>query len=536
MKSYACLLALLVLFSVPAFAESAQQSEELTSKQLGTVNFPVSCSAQAQKTLERGVAMLHSFWYEESIKAFQQAAKEDPSCAMAHWGIAMSLWHQLWNRPDQATIKQGLAEAEEAEALHAKTQREREYIAAIKAFYSDSSKLDHEARATAYSQAMEKVYLDYPKDREAAAFYALSLLASEPEDDRNYINRKKAAAILEKLFAEEPDHPGAAHYLIHTYDLPSMARLGLPAAERYAKIAPAAPHALHMPSHIFARLGMWQEDIASNLASIAASRRDIALHMGGGSHQFHAMAFLFYAYLQCGEEAKAKQLIVELKAMPPTQNMYGMNFDPRLADLTEFEAFYPLELHHWAEAAALTPEPGAEPGDEAMIYWARAIGKAHTGDVAGAKKDLAEIASLKQDLLAEKRKGPAEAVDGNLRQAQAWIYHAEGKNDLAISTLAALAKEEEGDREPDQGLAAREMLGDLQLELKRPQEALEDYELDLKLNPNRFDALYGAAQAAEMAGKSAQADTYYAQLVKTCAGSDSDRPELSRAKALLAKK
>ena len=536
MKSFSWLLVLAVLSPFAIAADQPQAQEQLNQKQLGTVNFPVSCTAQAKKTFTRGVALLHSFWYEESEKAFEQAAKEDPSCAMAHWGIAMSLWHQLWNRPDAATIQRGLAEAEQAEMLHPKTQREREYIAAIKAFYADSEKLDHEARATAYSQAMEKVFQDYPKDREAAAFYALSLLASEPENDTTYVNRKKAAAILEKLFAEEPDHPGAAHYLIHTYDTPSMAHLGLPAAERYAKIAPAAPHALHMPSHIFVRLGMWPDDIASNLASIAASRRAIALHMGGGSHQFHAMAFLFYAYLQCGREADAKQLIAELRAMPPMKDMYGTGFDPRLSDLTMFEALYPLELHHWAEAAALTPEAGALPGDNAMTYWARAIGKAHTGDPDGARKDVAEMQSIHEDLLAKKRTGPASEVEQNIREAQAWIDHAAGKDDEAIATLSAVAKEEESDSDPEQGLAAREMLADLLLELKRPQEALENYELDLKLNPNRFDALYGAAQAAEMAGKSREADTYYAQLVKACAGSDSSRPELSRAKALLAEK
>lgn len=527
-----------MIFAVAVLVLScaAAGQQPLSQKQLGRVNFPVSCSAQAQGTFTRGLAMLHSFWYEESEKAFAEAAKEDPSCAMAHWGIAMSLWHELWNQPDAETLKRGLAEAEQAESLHPKTEREREYIAAIKAFYSDSDKLDHHARARAYSQAMEKVFQDFPKDREAAAFYALSLLASAPENDRTYANRKKAAAILEKLFAEEPDHPGAAHYLIHAYDVPSMARLGLPAAERYAKIAPAAPHALHMPSHIFVRLGMWPEDIASNLASVAASRRAIALHMGGGSHQFHAMGFLFYAYLQCGREADAKALIEELRAMPPMHDMYGSGYDQRLSDLTMFEALYPLELHHWADAASLAPEAGALPGDSAMTYWARAIGKAHTGDVVGARKDLAEMQSIHDEFLSQKRNGQARAVERNVREAEGWIEHASGEDDKAIATLTAVANDEESDADPEQGFAAREMLADLLLELKRPQQALESYEMDLKLNPKRFDALYGAAQAAEMAGQNRQADDFYAQLVKSCAGSDSERPELSRAKALLARK
>ncbi|HUK25939.1 MAG TPA: hypothetical protein VLV49_15260 [Terriglobales bacterium] len=523
----------LILFALPALA--APQAEQLTSKQLGRVHFPVSCTPKSQAAFERGVAMLHSFWYEESEKAFELAATQDPSCAMAHWGIAMSLWHELWNQPDEDTLHRGLAETEKAEALHPRTQREREYIAAIHTFYVDADHLPHQARAAAYSQAMQKVFQDFPRDREAAAFYALSLLACERSNDRAYVNRKKAAAILKKLFAEEPDHPGAAHYLIHAYDRPALARLGLPAAERYAKIAPAAPHALHMPSHIFARLGMWQPDIDSNLASIAASRRAIALHMGGGSHQFHAMGFLFYAYLQCGKEAEAQALIAELRAMPSMKDMYGGGYDQRLSDLTMFEALYPLELRHWAEAAALTPEPGAGPGDQAMIYWARALGKAHTGDPDGARKDVEEMASLREQLLQQKQNRSADAVDDNLQQAQAWILHAEGKDAQAIAALRALARKEENVADPAQGLAARELLADLLLELKHPQQALENYRLDLKLNPNRFDALYGAAQAAGMAGKSQQADNYYAQLVKTCAGSGSTRPELSRAKELVAK-
>jgi tetratricopeptide (TPR) repeat protein len=526
MNTYLGLCAFWVLFSVSAFAEPNRRSEELGAQQVGTVHFAVSCSARAQKTFERGVAMLHSFWYEESGKAFEQVAKEDPTCAMAHWGIAMNLWHPLWNQPNAATLKRGLAHAEQAEALYARspgTPRERAYIAAIKAFYFDSGKRDHAARATAYAQAMQQLFQDYPQDHEAAAFYALSLLGSESRDDAAFVKRKQAAAILERLFAEAPDHPGAAHYLIHAYDAPGMARLGLPAAARYARIAPAAPHALHMPSHIFVRLGMWQEDIASNLDSIAASRRAMALHMGGAGDQLHAMGFLFYAYLQCRWEAEAKQLIAELKAMPPMKGPHG-GIDRRLSSLARFEAFYPMELHRWAEAAALRPEAGAEPRANAMIYWARAIGKAHTGDRAGAHKDLAEMASIHQDLLARKRTELAQALEQNMRQAQAWIEHAAGKHDEAIALLRTLAQQEESVPDPEQGLTAREMLADLLLELKRPQQALENYELDLKRNPNRYNALFGAAQAAELAGKREQAAAYRAQLAKICSGSGATPP------------
>ncbi|HZW78943.1 MAG TPA: hypothetical protein VFF50_00610, partial [Candidatus Deferrimicrobiaceae bacterium] len=299
--------------------------EDLTTAQLGTVVFPVSCDPAVQKSFQRGVALLHSFWYEEAEKEFTQIAVDAPNCAMAHWGIAMSLWHQLWNKPDAKIILRGLDEVHEAKTTDGPiTAREKAYIAAIAAFYSDSKKLDHEARAKAYSDAMKNVYETYPDDHEAAVFYALSLLASEPPEDATFANRRQAAAILEKLFATEPDHPGVAHYLIHAYDKPQLAQLGLPAARRYAQVAPASPHALHMPSHIFARVGFWQDDINSNLASIAATRKTAAMHMGGEGHQFHAMDFLFYAYMQSGRDFDARALIEEIRAMPNKHDdMYG---------------------------------------------------------------------------------------------------------------------------------------------------------------------------------------------------------------------
>jgi hypothetical protein len=317
------ILALFVLSSCawPALADEGHHHEDMTPEQLGTVHFPVSCAASVQVSFERGVALLHSFWYEEAEKQFEQVVKDDPTCAMAHWGVAMSLWHQLWDQPKADTIKRGAAEVKTAKSLHPKTDRETDYIAAIGTFYT--GKGDHDARAEAYSQSMAKLYKKYPADREAAAFYALSLLASEPDGDTTFANRKKAAAVLEVIFAEDPNHPGVAHYLIHSYDKPQLAELGLPAARRYAQVAPAAPHALHMPSHIFARLGLWQDDINSNLASIAATRKTAAMHMGGEGHQFHAMDFLVYAYLQSGHEAEAEGVLAEVKAMPPMKDMYG---------------------------------------------------------------------------------------------------------------------------------------------------------------------------------------------------------------------
>jgi tetratricopeptide (TPR) repeat protein len=533
MKRVALLFIVVSLFGVFALADESHHHEDLTAEQLGTVHFSVSCTASSQKAFERGVALLHSFWYEEAEKEFVQIAKDDPACAMAHWGVAMSLWHQLWDRPNAATIKRGVAELKKAQSLHPATARERDYIAALGEFYR--KKGDHDARAKAYSQAMEGVYQRYPDDREAAAFFALSLLASEPDNDTTFANRKKAAAVLETLFKEEPNHPGVAHYLIHSYDKPQLAELGLPAARSYAKIAPAAPHALHMPSHIFARLGLWQDDIDSNLASIAATRKTAAMHMGGEGHQFHAMDFLVYAYLQSGREADALRVIEEVKGLPPMKDMYGEGYDPHAYALSKFPALYALELRHWTEAAALTPAPGADSGDKAITYWARAIGAARAGNVAEARQDIAELESIRQEMLKNKKSSWAQVVEGDKKEAGAWLAHAEGKDEDAVKALRAIAEDEESTGNEPEDIPAREMLADLLLETRHPEQALAEYETDLKFNPNRFNGLYGAASAAQMAGKNEKAAAYYAQLVKICDGSNSDRPELGRAKALLAK-
>ncbi len=545
MKRIAYLLLFSFAFMLTAFAGTAiadddkdhHHHEALTATQLGTVNFPVSCATDVQKPFERGVALLHSFWYEEAEKQFQQIAADDPHCAMAHWGVAISLWHQLWNQPDAKVIEHGLDEVHQAKTTDGPaTPREKAYIAAIAAFYGDSKKLKHEARAKAYSDAMKKVYKTYPNDHEAAAFYALSLLASEPHDDATFANRKQAAAILEKLFTIEPDHPGVAHYLIHSYDKPQLAQLGLPAARRYAQIAPASPHALHMPSHIFARVGLWQDDINSNLASIAATRKTAALHMGGEGHQFHAMDFLFYAYMQSGRDADAKALIEEIRAMPNKHDdMYGKGYDPHAAALAHLSALYPIEMHDWQSAAALPPTEVAGTAENSVIYWARAIGSAHLRKPEDVRKDLAAIESIHKKLVAEKSEF-ADAVEDDRKEAQAWLAFAEGKDDDAVEAMRPIADKEDSLGEEPEGIPAREMIADMLLEAKRSQLALAEYQTDLKLHPNRFDGLYGAARAAEAAGKQTDATEYYALLLKICDGSNSTRPELSRARQLVAQK
>ncbi len=539
MKRIAWLLVLCFLFALSIFADDEKDHphhEDLIASQLGTVVFPVSCDRSVQKPFERGVALLHSFWYEEAEKEFQRIAESDPHCAMAHWGIAMSLWHQLWNQPDDRVIQRGLDEVHAARTTDGRTPREKAYIAAITAFYSDSKKLDHEARAKAYSDAMRKVYDSYPDDHEAAAFYALSLLASEPHDDATFANRKAAAAVLEKLFAIEPDHPGVAHYLIHSYDKPELAQLGLPAARRYAQIAPAAPHALHMPSHIFARVGLWQDDVNSNLASIAATRKTAALHMGGEGHQFHAMDYLFYAYMQSGRDADAKALIEEIRAMPDKHDdMYGKGFDPHAAALAHLSALYPIEMHDWPTAAALPPTEVANTAEDSVIYWARAIGSAHLRKPEDVRKNIAAIEGIHQRLVKDKSEF-ANAVEDDGKEAQAWLAFAENKYDDAVEAMRPIADKEDSTGEEPEGIPAREMIADILMEAKRPQQAMAEYQTDLKLNPNRFDGLYGAARAAEASGKPADASEYYALLLKVCDGSNSTRPELSQARKLVAQK
>jgi tetratricopeptide (TPR) repeat protein len=514
-------------------ADDGNHHDDMTLDQLGTVHFPVSCKPESQKTFEKGVALLHSFWYEESKKTFTELATQDPNCAMAYWGVAMSDWHQLWDHPDAATIKSASEELRKADKLAqnktAVSDRERGYLAAIDAFYANSEKMDHETRARAYSSAMERVYQKYPDDHEASAFYALSLLASEPDNDTTFDNRKQAGAILQKLFDIEPNHPGIAHYLIHAYDKPQLAELGLPAARRYAAIAPSAPHAVHMPSHIFARVGDWQDSIKSNLASIALTRKATEMNMGGGGHQFHAMDYLIYAYLQIGREADAWKMIEEVKTMP-AMHMASHGNDTQAFGMSKFPAMYALELHRWSDAAALLLIADATPEDRAYTLWAKTIGSVRSGNVAEAKKDLAEIAAIKKDAIAKKKSYISDEAEMYENEAAAWILHGEGKNDEATAAMRKAADHEDAVGEEQTSMPAREMLADMLMEMKRPEQALAEYQAALKLNPKRFDGLYGAGQAAEASGQASRASEFYASLVKDCEGAGSQRPELARAK------
>jgi tetratricopeptide (TPR) repeat protein len=404
----------------------------------------------------------------------------------------------------------------------------------VAALYEHPERKD-EKRDQRYLIGMEKLYRQYPEDHEAAAFYAFALKDSDRDDDPTQPERKEAAAILEKLFLVKPNHPGVAHYLIHTYDYPGMAELGLPAARRYAKIASAAPHALHMPSHIFARLGLWQEDIESNLASVAASRNSAATRMGDEGHQYHAMEFLMYAYLQSGGEAEAKRLIEEVRSLPKMKDMYGTDFDPQISALTSFSAAYAVELHHWKEAEALPLISPVDNADASTTYKSRAIGASRSGDVPTANANLQAIQELHATLVKEKKvpNFVIKAVEDDQRVAFAWISHAEGRNDEATKALREIATREQGIFSPDGGIPAHEMLGDMLSEMGQPEQALTEYEAELKVNPNRFDSLYGAGRAAEILKLSDKANGYFNQLVKICAGTNSSRPELTYARGVL---
>jgi hypothetical protein len=457
-------------------------------------------------------------------QTFSQAVQQDPRCAIAYWGKAMGLYHQLWDFPTDATLRQGRQDVQQGEKIGAKTDRERAYIAAAAAFYQDNSKLSHLERRRAYAQAMAQLHQKSPNDDEGAAFYALSLVALAEDGDNEMANRKQAIAILQPLFQKHPDNPGMAHYLIHATDTPQLASQGLEAARAYAKIAPASSHALHMPSHIFIRLGLWQDCINSNLAAAAAAAQATRAHLADAGYQFHAMDFLDYAYLQSGQTAKAQALIGELKDVP------GAGTEEITDAQTMFAARNALETHNWKEAASL-PIPKVKLRWQDDTYFARAIGAARSGDVAAARQDVSQLKKAIAARQAHSKKlgygsaSPGEAIDQI--EAEAWLAFAEGKTDAALQKIAAAVKreaEEVGDRR----IPAREMQADMLLELKRPSEALEAYKAALRDSPRRFDSLYGAARAAELAGNNAEAREYYATLVQSCAP-DADRPELKQA-------
>jgi len=519
-----------------------------SSEELGQVNFLVTCTAAAQKQFNRAVAWLHSFEYEAAEKAFTEVTVTDPQCGMAYWGIAMSHYHPLWAPPTAAELQKGSSSVEKAKVAGARTQRERDYIAAIEIFYKGADKLDHRTRAFAYNNAMEQLCRRHAADNEAGVFYALTLIATGMmANDKSYAREKKAAQILNRVLAIEPKHPGVAHYLIHAYDYPALAHLALPAARSYAKIAPASAHAQHMPSHIFTRLGLWQEAIRSNLdAEAAAKAYAVKNHLSGVfDEQFHAMDYLVYAYLQGAQDQRAWGVLDELNKI---QRAEPETFKVAYA-FTASHARYALERRRWDQAAKLTLPPrslGAFPWArfrwaEANIHFARAIGAARTGDTASAREDIEKLAAIQQALVEVKGDYDwAKAVAIQRQAASAWLARAEGKNDEALRLMRAAADLEDATEKhpvtPGAILPAREMLGDLLSELNQPAVALKEFEAALEISPNRLNSIYGVARSAELSGDGKKARAYYARLVALCNQSDGSRSELQQARKYLAKR
>jgi tetratricopeptide (TPR) repeat protein len=536
------LRAIVLMFAVCCWSlvssSSAQHADDghnhhHDGEKLGTVSFPTSCSAGVQKSLERGLALLHSFEYEEAENQFKEVSTKDPRCAMAYWGQSMSLFHGLWSRPSKDDLKKGGDLLDKARAIKTITPRERDYIEALSVFYRDPEK-DHKQRADAYAEAMSGVHERNPNDREAGIFYALALLSSKRDRDPSLTNARKAIAILDKLFDEQPDHPGIAHYIIHACDNPVMASLGLPAARKYAAIAPSSAHAVHMPSHIFARLGLWQDDIHSNLAALDIADKMAGMHLHTMHHRMHSMDFLEYAYLQIGNDQKAKGQMDALATFhkQDIESDYRDYYDSML---TSFTARYALERRQWKEAMALQPVADALPNVQVETWWAHAVAAGHLHDAAAGQEALAHY----DQLLEAVRKGPRAYMVNGLKnehdETQAWAAFAAGKTDDALQLMRAVADEQDKVGKEESAAPAREMLADMLLEANRPDEALREYEVSLKTDPNRFNGLYGAARAAEMTQQKQKAAGYYAQLLKNCEGSHSDRPELEQARSLVAK-
>ena len=442
-------MALLLALLLPATVATPQASPG--ADRVGTVSFPTSCAPEAQPHFTRGVALLHSFWLDAAIKEFTEAAQLDQTCAIAGWGVAMAwMGNPLAGPPSARGLKDGAAAVEKAKTMGAKTQRERDWIAAIELIYKDADKVDHRTRALAYEKAMGELSARYPDDREAAVFYALALNMTFNPADKTYANQLKAAAILEKVFAEQPQHPGVAHYLIHSYDFPPIADKGLNAAQRYASIAPAAPHAQHMPSHIFTRVGRWQESIDSNRVSARAAQEALRSDTTGlrSYEALHAYDYMMYAYMQLARDREARTLMEEVLA---TRKLNVDHFAGAFA-LAAIPARYTLERERWTEAAALTLTPGdlgwdKFPQAESITWFARGIGAARSGNVADAKQTLARLAALRDALTAAKNRYWAEQSEIQRLAVAAWIARAEGRNEEAITLMQEAANREDADRE-----------------------------------------------------------------------------------------
>lgn len=504
-------------------------------EKLGTVDFSVSCTAEAQRHFTRGVSLYHSYYWPEARKAFNAAAQTDPGCAMAYWGQAIVLMGNAFAWPLSGNaLKDGLAAVERAKMIGTKTARERDYISSAEAFFKDSDKVPARTRQLAYQLALEKMTRDYPQDIEARIFHDHVLSANYDPNDKQFTNQLKAAEDLEKLFVALPDHPGVAHYLIHSYDFPPLAQRGLKAAYRYRDIAPSAPHALHMPSHTFTRLGLWLDSIASNTAVIQ-STKDL-------NSTLHSLDYMAYAHLQLGQDREALRVLADIRALTKPD---AEGLAPAFA-LAAIPARLAVERAQWSEAAKLELKPddldfawSQFPQAQAVHLFARGLGAARSGDPALARKQIVQLAKLRQDMLEAKLRYWADQADIQAKVLDAWAMLGEGKTEAALIAMKAAAEHEDSTEKsavsPGPIKPARELLGEMLFETGQHAAALTEFEAAMKKEPNRFRALNGAARSAEALGDLSMARKYYGQMQKLWANADPDQPELLRMKSYLAK-
>jgi tetratricopeptide (TPR) repeat protein len=540
MKATCLMLAVSLIAGVCATGVLAHQDDAAPQRKpkgekLGRVLFKTSCTPEAQKEFERALAMLHSFYFPETVKAFSAIPQTDPSCAIAYWGIAVSTRPNPLVGPwDAATLKRGLDAVEQGKAIGAKTARERDWLAAIEAFYKDFDTVDQDTRTRNYAKAMEALAKKYPTDVEAKIFYALAL--NEIFDHKSMEPLLKAIKILEPLDKKYPDHPGITHYLIHSYDFAPIAKKGVPAANKYARIAPAAPHAQHMPSHIYSMVGMWKESIGSNLSSVKVANEYAAKSKLDGTLAGvpHAYDFMQYAYLQLGQDMKAKALIEESAAVEKVIGPVSAGQMARAA----VPARYMLERQDWQGAAQLQPLGTPFPAAEAVTHFARAMGAARSGNVATAQADIDKLKELRAGLEQAKQSYWAEQVEVQILGAQAWIMQGQGHKDEALKFMRAAADLEDGSEKhvamENRLYPMRELLGDMLREQGQPAAALKEYEVSMKNAPNRLRGYYGAAKAAEAAGDQKKATTHMRSLAQLTRDADSDRAEIREAKQQLA--
>jgi tetratricopeptide (TPR) repeat protein len=494
-------------------------------QQLGKVTFPTSCDPSVQAEFDRGVAMLHSYWFLLARRKFEAILQQDPTCAMAYWGVAMDyLGNTLATTPTEAEAQAAWDALEKARAVGAKTPREREWIEALSAYFRDHKGVRVDARLAAYNAAMERMAQTYPDDYEVQAYYALTLQASAPKNDLSYGNQLKSAALLEKLFDQNPQHPGVTHYLIHAYDFAPLAEKGVASARRYAGIAPAVPHARHMPSHIYSMVGLWEESIASNASALEIQ-----------PDYYHAADFTVYAHLQLAQDAKADAMIKKSLATADRGDrpINFVNFTAKAA----MPARYVLERADWAGAAAMPMTSTKYPMADSLIRFTRGLGMARTGDVAGAKKEIEEMKVLRTTLQGADQSYWADRTEEQMLAVSSWVALKEGDHDRALKFMRAAADSEDGSIKhvamENRLFPFRELLAELLLEVGQPAAALKEYETALKQTPNRFRSFWGAARAADDAGDRQKSSEYFSKLIELARNSDTERQEIREAKAHL---